>query len=129
MHDEDNKYGLRVTNAKGDKWIAFGDGMLLNSVGKDTRRMAVAAVQTSVDQVHEAFRSPDKNVNPRLVADLIPFVDTTEKNNHPLFQIKDGKLLRRSDLSDLSDSETVSSWTGAKTVIHLRSYKPRNSAI
>ena len=29
MHDEDNKFGLRVTNKRGDKWIAYGDGMLL----------------------------------------------------------------------------------------------------
>ncbi|KAL9978936.1 hypothetical protein ACROYT_G016520 [Oculina patagonica] len=28
MHDEDGKYGLRVTNARGDKWVAYGDGML-----------------------------------------------------------------------------------------------------
>ena len=30
MHDEDNKHGIRVKNRKGDKWIAYGDGMLLN---------------------------------------------------------------------------------------------------
>ena len=28
MHDEDNKFGLRVTNNRGNKWIAYGDGML-----------------------------------------------------------------------------------------------------
>ena len=34
MHDEDNKFGLRVTNVRGDKWIAYGDGMLLKKKDK-----------------------------------------------------------------------------------------------
>ena len=34
MHDEDNRFGLRVTNARGDKWIAYGDGMLMKNRSK-----------------------------------------------------------------------------------------------
>ena len=34
MHDEDNKFGIRVTNVRGDKWIAYGDGMLMKECSK-----------------------------------------------------------------------------------------------
>ena len=39
MHDEDNKYGLRVTNMRGDKWIAYGDGRLLHEESRDNLKM------------------------------------------------------------------------------------------
>lgn len=34
MHDEDNKFGLHVTNLRGDKWISYGDGMLMKECSK-----------------------------------------------------------------------------------------------
>lgn len=129
MHDEDNKYGLRVTNKRGDKWIAYGDGMLLNEESEENHRIAVAAVQASVDQVYEAFLHPEKATCSRRVSDFIPFVDPTEKNNYPMFQVKDGKLFRRADLENLSDPTTTSDWTGLGTVMQVLSYKPRESAI
>ena len=55
MHDEDNKYGLRVTNLRADKWIAYGDGMLLKEKSKDNLQVAAEAVQKSVDQVYEDY--------------------------------------------------------------------------
>ena len=129
MHDEDNKYGLRVSNKRGDKWIAYGDGMLLKEESRDNLRIAVEAVQNSVDQVYEAYRNPAKSLNPAVVTDLIPFVDQEERNNSPLFQVKDGKLHRRSKISDLQDKETVTNWWGLTTISMLQLYKPKNSAI
>lgn len=41
MHDEDNKHGIRVKNRKGDKWIAYGDGMLLNDESEINFEIAV----------------------------------------------------------------------------------------
>ena len=82
MHDEDNKYGLRVTNKMGDKWIAYGDGMLLNDESEGNHRIAVAAVQTSVDEVYEAFLYPGKAKCSSRVTDYIPFVDSKEKLPH-----------------------------------------------
>ena len=46
-----------------------------------------------------------------------------------MFQVKDGKLLRRADLNNLSDPTTKSNWFGWKTVLEARSSKPRGSAI
>lgn len=129
MHDEDNKYGLRVTNNRGDKWIAYGDGMLLNEESECNYRIAVDAVQTSVDHVYEAFLYPKKATSSSRVTDYIPFVDANEKNNYPMFHVKDGKLLRRADLENLSDSTAINDWTGVGTAMKVRSYNPTGSAI
>lgn len=129
MHDEDNKYGLRVTNRRGDKWIAYGDGMLLNEESEGNYRIAIDAVQASVNHVYDAFLYPEKVVDSSEVTDYIPFVDAKEKNNYPMFQVKDGKLLRRADLGDLSDPTTKSKWSGLKTALKVRSYTPDKSAI
>lgn len=130
MHDEDNKYGLRVTNERGDKWIAYGDGMLLNRESKGNYRVAVDAVQASVNEVYNAFLHPEKPPDFSVVTDYMPFVDANEKNNYPMFQVKNGQLLRRAHLNDLSDPTTTSSWNGAATLLKLRfRYKPANPAI
>ena len=129
MHDEDNRYGLRVTNNRGDKWIAYGDGFLLEEESRDNLKIAAEAVQNSVDQVYEAYRNPTKELNPAVVTDLIPFIDQEERNNSPLFQVKHGKLHRRSNINDLQDTETVTDWWGPTTLAVIAGYKPTNSAI
>jgi len=43
--------------------------------------------------------------------------------------MKDGKLLRRADLENLSDTTTISDWTGVGTVLQVGVYNPRESAI
>lgn len=92
-------------------------------------RIALCAVQASVNQVYDAFLYPDKDVDSSDVTDYIPFADANEKNNYPMFQVKDGKLLRKADLSNLSDPTTKSDWFGWETVLEARSYKPHGSAI
>ena len=129
MHDEDNNYGIRVANKTGQKWIAYGEGMLLNEESEGNIRIALCAVQASVNQVYDAFLYPDKDVDSSVVTDYIPFVDANEKNNYPMFQVKDGKLLRTADLSNLSDPTTKSKWFGWETVLEARSYKPHGSTV
>ena len=106
MRDEDNKYGLRITKNRGDNLIAYGDGMLLNEESESNYRIAVAAVQSSVDHVYEAFLYPEKETSSSRVTDYIPFVDPSEKNNYAMFQVKDCKLPRRADLENLGDPTT-----------------------
>lgn len=129
MHDEDNKYGLRVTNKRGDKWIAYGDGRLLHKKSRKNLKIVAQAVQKSVHQVYDAYTKQRKTSDYAVVTDLIPFVDQDERNNSPLFQVKDGELRRRSDISDLQDKETVINWWGLTTAVMLQGYKPKNSAI
>ena len=131
MHDEDNKYGLRVTNLRGDKWMAYGDGMLLEGKSRDNLRIVVKAVQISVDQVYEAYSYPTKALDPSMVTELIPFIDIEETNNAPLFQVKDGKVHRRSNINDLQDTSTTENWWGLTTLVKITMccYKPRNSSV
>lgn len=129
MHDEDNKFGLRVTNKRGDKWIAFGDGMLLKEKSKDNLRIAAEAVQNSVNQVYEAYRNPGNVLDPAVVIDLVPFVDQEEPNNTPLFQVKGGKLHRRSDIYNLQSKKTTTNWWGPTTAALLSVYDPKNCHI
>lgn len=129
MHDEDNKHGLRVKNRRGDKWISNGDGMLLKDKSGNNLKIAMEAVKKSSDQVWEAYKHPSQSVDPAVVTDLIPFVDQEERNNSPLFQVKDGKLHRRSDVNNLQDRETVTNWWGITTAAELQFYSPKNSAI
>ncbi|XP_028403374.1 uncharacterized protein LOC114526071 [Dendronephthya gigantea] len=129
MHDEDNKFGLRVTNLRGDTWIAYGDGMLIQKNDKDNFNFVAEAAQTSVDQVFMAYQDPDIKLDPCEVTDFLPFLDEEEKNNTPLFQIKDGELHRRSDINDLQCKETTTDWWGSTTAWELWRYKPKNPAI
>ena len=122
MHDEDNQYGLRVTNKRGDKWIAYGDERLLDEESKDHLKIVVDAAQKSVDQVYDTYKSPSKTLDHAVVTNLIPFVDQDERNNSPLFQVKDGELHRRSHISDLQDKETVTNWWGPTTAAMLLVY-------
>ena len=115
MHDEDCKYGLRVTNKRGDKWIAYGDKYFLAERNKDNRRLVEEAIKTSVLQVYDSFQKPTKTVNPNEVIDILPFVDPTAANNAPLFQMKSGQLLRRLDVGNLQDPQTKSDWLSIPT--------------
>ena len=117
MHDEDGASGLRVTNTRGDRWIAYGDGMLLDEKSKDNLKLVTEAVQRSVEQVHEAYCHPTKPLDTAVVTDLIPFVDQEEENSKPLFQVKDGQLHRRSRVRDIHDGKTVTNWWGMTTVL------------
>ena len=129
MHNEDNKYGLRVQNKRGEKWISYGDGMLLKEVSESNLKIALEAVQKSSDQVYAAYKNPSQTLDPAVVTDLIPFVDQEERNNSPLFQVRDGKLHRRADVNNLQDRETITNWWGITTSAKLLTYKPKNSAI
>ena len=69
MHDEDGKFGLRVTNIRGDKWIAYGDEMLHKS--EDNFKHVVEAIQKSVNQVYEAYQDPNKVIDIAEVTNII----------------------------------------------------------
>lgn len=129
MHDEDSTFGIRVTNERGDKWVAFGDGMLMDEECDENLKMVVSAVQTSVDQVFEAFSMPRKNIDTSNVTQFIPFVDSEEINNYPLFGIKEGKVVRRCDIENLGDPSTTKDWLAISTARKLKSYEPKGSVI
>ena len=131
MHDEDNKYGVGVTNLRGDKWIAYGDGMLLKEESRDNLKIVIEAVQTSIDQVYEAYSNPTKALDPSGVTELIHFIDLEDKNNAPLFQVKAGKVHRRSNINNLNNTRTTHNWWGLTTLVKMSlcCYRPTNNSI
>ena len=128
MHDEDGKFGLNVRNKRGDQWIAYGDGFLFYEKSAENRRIAMETVEISVGQIVEAFRDPDQSIDTSKVTDLIPFIDESKRNNYPMFQMRDGNLVRRANLNDLADSN-VTNFYGVPTANKLRSYNPLGSCI
>ena len=128
MHDEDGLFGLNVRNLHGDQWIAYGDGSLFHSKSDENRRIAKEAVEISASQVFEAFSHPDQKIFTTRVTDLIPFIDESKKNNYPLFQVRDGSLVRRNDLDNLADPN-VTNFIGVTTLAKLKFYKPSGSCI
>ena len=97
---------------------------------KENFNLVVEAVQNSVNQVHHAYKDPDMKLDSCVVTDLVPFVDRKEKNNTPLFEVKDDLLHRRYNIDDLQCTNTTTDWWGSTTLVELRWwYKPHNSAI
>ena len=58
MHNEDSAIGLDVTNRRGDSWRGIGDDYLDDvPAGVETKRLCIEAIQTSANEVYEAFMS------------------------------------------------------------------------
>ena len=129
MHDEDCRYGVRVKNKKGERWIAYGDAYLLSKQNYKNSRLAKKAVQASVFQLNEAYDQPGRDIDPHFVTDYIPFVDPDAVNNAPLFQIKNGRLVRRQNVHDLQDRNVKTNWWGTTTGILLEGAQKSNSAL
>jgi hypothetical protein len=54
-HNEENSDGLHVQNARGESWVAYGDGKELDDVNAPNFAMAIAAAQASADEVYQAY--------------------------------------------------------------------------
>lgn len=128
MHDEDNKFGLWVTNKLGDKWVAYGDARYRDSLNAANRVVMKAALQRSMDNVWEAYEERSE-VTPSKVLDYLPTPAggvTGDQNWTPLFLWNHANniLDRRRELGDVSDSEfepqTWSGWGLTTTAIGLR---------
>ena len=58
----------------------------------------------------EAYEYPSKVLDTDEVTDLMPTVDQEESNHFPLFQVKGGKLHRKSNVHKVNDGETTTNW-------------------
>jgi len=125
MHDEDNWFGLNVTNLRGDKFRAYGDTRLLDAENRHSRMIAEEAVQMSRDEVHACFLSgeliPD-SAN-YTVAQLYPILHPGE-NFSPMFKWDGHTLLRRDSLNDLWSKKydkhgAITGWYSISTLAEL----------
>lgn len=107
MHDEDNTWGLCVSNKKGNKWRCFGDAELLTEKNLMNYQIAKNAIQASVDEVYEAYQ--DKSYDKSYKAlDYIPDLDALKDPNNKTnfaglytvnYAADKGKLYERDDLA------------------------------
>ncbi|WP_414154836.1 phospholipase [Pseudomonas sp. BNK-43-a] len=130
MHDEDSKYGLRVRNAEGEQWRAYGDKRYFDSVDVANRRQVGRAVQRSADEVFQAFdkgqaTSPEQYAALRLTPDLqAAEQDLVPGNFAPLYRQQGSTVQRRKNVADLNDRQYTSDWWGWSTYLLLKDYKP-----
>lgn len=119
MHDEDSLNGLRVHNARGETWVAYGDKRLLDSVGQANAVMVVRAVQTSASEVWDSYAGATPSTAfaaLTLAPDLARVSDvSTRENSSPLFRLQGGVVARRGDVTNRGDFSWTTDWWGLTT--------------
>ncbi|NWE44635.1 phospholipase [Pseudomonas gingeri] len=134
MHDEDSKYGLKVSNAKGERWNCYGDKRYFDTLDNSNRLQVKQAVQQSVDEVFATFLSgvvvpPQAYAALRSVPDLAKVENSQDSLNFaPLFALKGKAVMRRNDVNNLNDRSQSDSWWGWSTYLLLQDYKPNKPA-
>jgi uncharacterized protein DUF4157 len=78
LHDLDNEYGVEVANARGDRWIAYGDDMLADRRNVRNQQLVIEAVQLSQQDISNALSQrtayPSPNASTVFAAEqLIPY--------------------------------------------------------
>jgi hypothetical protein len=81
QHDEDGRNGLAVINARGDRWTAWGDYMLLDPKSARNRALAMEAVHRSRAEVWRAFVEPG-SADFFSALELVPSPDPRAKTNN-----------------------------------------------
>lgn len=118
MHNEDSVRGVDVRNQADDKWRAYGDKRLRDSVSTANRGMVMRAAQLSADEVWDAFNQQPPAKHPKallLTPDYTHLVNTPLENFPALFVAEGEKVLRRRELFKRDDRSYVSNWDPAAT--------------
>lgn len=89
QHEKDGAEGLNVKNDRGDYWRAYGDGCFRTPKNWRNREKVVEATQRSVNEIYEAFKSPDQQSKSNM-HELLPI--PTEENPFPLYEVVEGRL-------------------------------------
>lgn len=124
MHNEENQYGLHVSNADGNDWIVFGDHSFYSEKNHDNRVMLEKAMQFSAMQIFKAYIS---GVAPQdgLVSHLLPMPKEIGNASHndisPLFywDAINNQLMRRYDVNNVYDYHWTADWWGWSTLALL----------
>ena len=121
MHDEDNALGLWVTNARGDRWKAYGDKKLFEKDNAQNAAFMQQALQASVDEVYQAYvtKIVPSDVNQFAAWKITPNV--ANGNHSPLFlpdgrYRKDWKNPRSTQYNDPNAYVKWPPWEGYRTL-------------
>lgn len=124
MHNEENSSGLHVHNGHNDHWVIFGDRTYLNASSADNRRILNEALQTSAQQIFNAYQTGQASNDGDVLA-YVPMADETGGNTNidisPLFYFDESQQLifRRDDMTNLYDRHFTSHWWGWSTLTEL----------
>ncbi len=120
MHDEDNAIGLTVSNLNGATWVSHGDNYLMDEVDRDNVAHAHNALQISVGEVLQAFKTgavPDPSTfGAWNEAPTLESASSTTQTLVPLF-LPDGN--RRDDIEDRHTWEFTSFYTYLTTIAEV----------
>ncbi|KXG48119.1 uncharacterized protein PGRI_019890 [Penicillium griseofulvum] len=131
MHDEDCALGLQVTNEDNHSWTVYGDRRLLDKVNNENLIKCLDAVQTSAQEVYQAWKNqtvlnPDDFGAWRKVPTKASAL-STKQPLAPLFLLGPSgtfaDLQRRDDLNDRRTWKYITNWTVAGTLIKLTGNK------
>lgn len=126
MHDEDGRVGLTVKNAEGKSWHMFGDGMLFIPGAEENRKMVARAVQTSIGEVINAFKTgkaatKDEFGIKKLVAQLdddLLHPKDDKLNSSPLYTLDaKGVVVARTPENSLCSYEWTLEWSGLSQLV------------
>ncbi len=123
MHDEDNLFGLIVTNPLGDTWKAFGDSRLFDTVDRQNLGMVKNALVFSTREVWQSFDSKTpagSNYALQCVVSPAQFDNPSDPyNSSPLFYYTtsggDEQGYCRESLFDLADYHWTDIWSAGST--------------
>lgn len=104
MHDEDGDLGLHVQNPAGDRWKIYGDMKLFDPVNSENLRMCTKAIQVSVQEVYDAYRSgkvvDESKFGAWTLAPILELISSDPENHSPLLFVKsDGRIYKRDSTS------------------------------
>lgn len=103
MHAEDSYNGLWVSNAAGDRWIAYGDGRYFDDANAANRNVIRAAVRAAISDVHAAFLQGRPLTSPTSPTLVPQAPDRGDQNSFsPMFAVDgaSGNVLKRDNLFD-----------------------------
>jgi hypothetical protein len=132
MHNEDNRYGIVVTNSSGKYWMAYGDNYYFSKGNTYHRGVIKQVIQLSADEVYDAyiFGYNSDPMSSRLDAILPEPIEpgrTVNAENigkvteaSPLYKVVSGVVWERKDINNRNDDEWTPNWT---TIELLRDYK------
>lgn len=129
MHNEDNRYGVIVTNDSGKYWMAYGDDYYFSDANRYHKAVIQTVIQASADEIYEAFKK-GYNTDPLSVTlhSLLPTpIDPGETVNiaglgtltqsAPLFTIISDSVWERRNVNDRNDDEWVPNWSILKLIL------------
>jgi hypothetical protein len=115
-HDEACRLGFNVENKAKKPWVAYGDGRYFDQVNKKNRSMVNLAIRGILEDLKKVY---DTGVMPKnnQEIDMIPQMLVRQTSCNPLFMLKDGKLLRRSEVNNPLCQEYTPHWHTLPTLL------------